>query len=89
MDENNKDSFLVSLRKDLEQELERLKTEKKEEKEKSHQEAAELVRKELAEAERKHVEKTKELETKLKQLYYWLFAITLAYLALFVWVIYL
>src|SRR4051794_28335502 len=73
LNENNKDSFLRSLRKDLERELERLKIEKEQEKEISKKESIELVKKELAEAERKNAEKIKELESKLKKFYYWLF----------------
>lgn len=73
MTSENKDSFLASLRKDLEQELEQLKTEKAEEKVKSKKEIRELAERVLAEAERKNAEKIKELESELRKLYYWLF----------------
>ncbi|MCE8162991.1 MAG: hypothetical protein I3273_00470 [Candidatus Moeniiplasma glomeromycotorum] len=78
----NKDNFLVSLRKDLERELEQLKIEKKSEREKFQKEAGELIKKELTEAEKKNAEKIKELEAKLKSIYYWLFAIIFSGLAI-------
>jgi hypothetical protein len=73
MFDENKDGFLISLRKDLERELERLRIEKDKEKENSKKEAVELVKRELIEAERKNAKKLKELESKLRKLYYWLF----------------
>ena len=70
MFDENKDGFLISLRKDLERELERLRVEKDKEKENSKKEAVELVKRELIEAERKNAKKLKELESKLRKLYY-------------------
>ena len=70
MFDENKDGFLISLRKDLERELERLRIEKDKEKENSKKEAVELVKRELIEAERKNAKKLKELESKLRKLYY-------------------
>ncbi|MCE8163326.1 MAG: hypothetical protein I3273_03260 [Candidatus Moeniiplasma glomeromycotorum] len=85
----NKDSFLISLHKDLEQEIEQLKIEKEQEKESSKKEAVELVRRELVEIERKNAEKLKELENKLRKLYYWLFGIFFILLVIIIWEVYL
>ena len=62
----SKNDFLASLRKDLEKELGHLKREKREEKEKYQKEIREIMR--------------KELESKFKQFYYWLFGIALVLL---------
>jgi hypothetical protein len=78
----NKTGWLTSWQKDLEQELEQLKAEKEREKEEVKKGIISLTKQELAEIERKNAEKLKELETKLRQLYYWLWGTSLVFLAI-------
>lgn len=73
----NKNGLLASLRKDLEEELEKLKKEKMEERKKYENETKEVIKKELAEITKKNAEQINNLESKLKKIYYWLFGIVL------------
>lgn len=72
-----KNDFLRSLEKDLEQDLNNLAIENQKQQEKYKVEMTELVKKELAEIEKK-------IEQKLKNFYYWLFGIFLVLLAIII-----
>lgn len=77
-----KSNFFTSWHKDLEKELEQLKKEKQEERKKYEIEMKEIIKKELAEIERKNNEKISHLESKFRKLYYWLFGIVCVFLVI-------